>query len=178
MSQLAAVARRGLIAAGAAAVAVVAAACGSTPTRTLDARSAASRISSELHARYHVTTVNVSCPSGVPARKGQVFVCSATLDGQRVRLDATVTDSSGAFSIDPNDAIVVPSSIATQLTERIASRTGRTATVHCPGGAVAVVPVHQTLTCTATFAGQAPRPVVVTVIDRRGDFGFQLAPAP
>lgn len=177
MSQVAAVARRGLSAVVAAALAVVAASCNSIPTRTLDTTSAASRISSELKARYHVASVDVSCPGRVPARKGQVFVCSATLDGQRVRLDATVTDSSGAFTIDPIDAIVVPSAIATQLTQRIAARTGRTATVHCPAAAVVVVPVHRTLTCSATFAGQAPRHVVVTIIDRRGDFGFQLAPA-
>ena len=178
MSQLGAAGRRGLLAVVAAAVPVVAAACNSTPTRTLDARSAAGRITSELEARYHVTAVNVSCPGGVPARKGQVFVCSATLDGQRVRLDAKVTGSGGTFTIDPNEAILVPATVASQLTERIAAGTRQNPTVQCPGKSVVIIAVHRTLTCTATFAGEAPRNVVVTVVDRQGDFGYQLAPAP
>ena len=169
--------RSGLIVAAIGALAALVAGCSSGPARTLNAGSVAGQISAQLATRYHLDAPQVSCPPRVPARPGQVFVCSAVLDGQRVRLDATVTSGSGAFTIEPEEAVLVPASVASQLAERIAARAGTSPAVSCPGGPVVVIALHHSLTCTATFSGQAPRQVVVTVVDRRGDFGFQLLPA-
>lgn len=177
MSHLTGAGRRAGQAVAVGAVAVLGAtACSSTAGSTINAGSAARQISAELAARYHLSPPAVTCPSGVPARKGRTFVCTATLGGQPARLDATVTGNSGRFTISSADPILVPSSVAAQLTGEIKARTGQQPSVSCPGGPVVVVPVQRSLTCSATFSGQAPRTVTVTVVDRRGDFSFQLAP--
>lgn len=150
--------------------------CSSAASRTLSARSAGTQISAQLAARYHATPTHVACPSGVPAREGRTFVCSAVLAGQKVRLEATITGPSGTFTVQPVDPILVPSAVAGQLSKLIGARIGGAAPVSCPGGPVVVVPVHRTLTCSAAIPGAADRPVVVTVVDRRGDFGYQLGP--
>lgn len=150
--------------------------CSAATSRTINARSAGKQISAQLAARYHATPANVACPSGVPASEGRTFVCRAVLDGQKVRLEATVTGPSGTFTVQPVDPILVPSAVAGQLSKLIGARIGAAASVACPGGAVVVVPVHRTLTCSAAIPGATDRPVVVTVVDRRGDFGYQLGP--
>lgn len=169
--------RRVLAAGALTALPAAATGCSSATSRTIDAASASSQISRQLAARYHATPTQVSCPSGVAARRGRTFVCTAVLDGQPIRLEATVTGTSGTFTVEPIDPILVPSSVADQLSRLISSRIGRPASVTCPGGAVVVVPVQRTLTCVATIPGATPRQVVVTVVDRRGDFGYQLSPA-
>lgn len=169
---------RTVLAAGAlTALPATATGCSSATTRTIDAASASDQISGQLAARYHATPTQVACPSGVEARRDRTFVCTAVLDGHPIRMQATVTATSGTFTVEPVDPILVPSTVAEQLSRLISARIGRPASVTCPGGAVVVVPVHRTLTCVAAIPGASPRQVVVTVVDRRGDFGYQLSPA-
>lgn len=164
--------------AGGLAVVVAAGGAGCSSTRrTIQPSSAAHQIATQLAARYHLSPPAVSCPPGVPAEKGRRFTCTTTLDGQTIKLDATVTGGSGGFTVQPETPILVPTSVATQLAGELTRRAGHRATVVCPGPQVEVVPVGHTLACSATFAGQPPRPVTVTVVDRQGNFGFQLAPA-
>jgi Domain of unknown function (DUF4333) len=145
---------------------------------TLDANSVQAQIASQLSARYPVASPHVVCPSGVPASKGQTFLCTATLDGQTLDLDGTVTSGGGHFTISPTEAIIVVDSSTAQLTARIDSQTGAKATVSCGTRSVLVVPVGQTFSCMATFPGQHPRAVTVTVIDIQGHLDVKLAPAP
>lgn len=159
-------------------VAVLAGGCSSGPSRTINASSAGNQISAQLASRYHVAPVPVRCPSGVGARSGRTFVCTASLDGQQVRMEATVTSGSGTFAVEPVEPILVPASVADQLGKRISARIGQAVTVTCPGGAVLVVPVHHSFTCQASLPGEAGRPVVVTVVDHQGNFGYQLAQPP
>lgn len=164
--------------AGLVAVAASATACSSAAPRTIDAASAARQISDQLAARYKVAPPPVSCPAGVQAREGRTFVCTTTLEGQPLRMTATVTTASGRFSVQPAESLLVSATVAAQLAAEITRRAGRTATVTCPPPSVIVAPVGRTFDCSATFAGQAARRVTVTVVDGRGDFSFQLAPAP
>lgn len=170
---------RAVVAAGAVVVAAATVSgCSSAAPRTIKASSAAHQISAELAARYKLAPPAVSCPSGIPARPGRTFVCSTTLEGQPLRMNATVTASSGRFTVQPAEPILVSNTVAAQLASEITKRAGHPATVTCPPPAVMVVAVGRSFACSATFAGQAARRVTVTVVDSRGDFSFQLAPAP
>ena len=171
-------ARAGLSMAGLVAMAATAAACSSAAPRTIDATSAARQISAQLASRYKLAPPPVSCPSGVQARPGRTFICTTTVEGQPLRMNATVTTASGRFSVQPAEPLLVATTVAAQLATEITRRAGRTATVTCPPPSVIVAPVGHTFDCSAVFAGQAARKVTVTVVDGRGDFSFQLAPAP
>ena len=93
-------------------------------------------------------------------------------------MQATVTSASGQLTVQPAEPILESKTVAAQLASEISARAGRTATVTCPPPAVIVAPVGRAFDCSASFPGQAARKVTVTVVDGRGDFSFQLAPAP
>ncbi len=160
------------------AVAASVAGCSSAAPRTIDPASAARQIAANLADRYKVNTPAVTCPSGVAARPGQSFICTTTLEGQPLRMKASVTSASGRFTVQPADPILVSKTVAAQLSAEITQKAGRPATVTCPPPAVLVAPVGHRFDCSAAFSGQQARTVTVTVVDTRGDFSFQLAPAP
>lgn len=146
------------------------------PHPTVDPTSAAEQISSQLASRYSIPSPVVSCPAGVPDTEGQTFVCTATLDGQSVDLQGTVTGSGGRFSVMPKSAILGLASLTAQLASQIESRTGSKPIVDCGTRNLLVVPAGKSFTCQAKFAGQQPRVVTVKIADVQGDFGYSLGP--
>ena len=165
------------------AIASVAGGCGTAPARTISAASAAEQIASQLHGRFGVGALSVRCPDAVPARPGTRFVCPARVEGQSVDIDATVTDPNGSFVVTPAAPIVVLADVAGRLAGQIQARAGTRPAVTCPpppgepGATVRVAPVGSSLECSATFPGQPPRPVTVTIVDGKGDFSFSLPAA-
>lgn len=153
------------------------ASCAVKPQPTLDAGSVSGQIAAQLSARYQVPSPHVVCPAGVPDRKGQIFTCSGTLDGQTVDLDATITGSGGRFTVVPRSAIIVVASRAAQLTADIDRSAHVTSSVDCGPRAILVVPVGQTFGCQVSFPGQRPREATVKVTDVQGDFDYTVAPA-
>jgi hypothetical protein len=113
----------------------------------------------------------------VSDRKGQTFTCTATLDGQRVELVATVTGPGGQFTVVPKSAIIVVSSQTAQLADDIEKEAHVRGDVDCGSRSVIVVEVGATFTCTVTFPEQKPRTVTVKVMNVQGDFGYTVAPA-
>jgi hypothetical protein len=163
---------------GAAAIAGTSVAgCSAGPRTTISSASAGHQVAAQLTARYHPSALAVTCPAGVPARAGQKFSCSATIDGQAVRMEAVVTSGSGAFTVTPADAIFAAPAVIAQLEAEIAGQTGQRPTISCPGPGVLVVPVGATFSCSASFPGEAPRAVTIRAANSKGDFGYQLAPA-
>lgn len=158
--------------------------CGTTPSRTISPTSASSQIAQQLQLAYHLPGVVVSCPRSVAARPGTTFVCSATLFQQTVAVDGRVTDSNGGFTARLASPVVMLATLAEQLARQISARSGQRPTVTCPpppgstGSPLRVAPVRSRFDCSAVFAGQAPRTVTVTIVDAKGDFAFDLAPAP
>ena len=138
-------------------------------TKSLD-----SGIASQLKARYPVTNVRVECPGGIKEQAGTKFSCSASLAGQNVTLNGTVTSSGGRYSIQPADAIVVSSQAAATIQQQIASQLQEPVSVVCsPPGLRVVAPGGQ-FTCTATLGGQSKRQLTVTVLDASGHTRFSL----
>jgi hypothetical protein len=151
------------------------AACGASPRRTLDPASLGAQIASQLNARYPGVNAQVTCPGGIAATAGQPFVCRADVDGQAVRLKGTVTAPGGSFTVVPEEAIVGVAAIVTHLVEGISARTGHKPSVDCGVKPVLVVAVGGSFRCSATFAGQKPRPVTVTVVSLQGAVRYTLA---
>jgi hypothetical protein len=152
-------------------------ACGVAPRRTLDARSIESQIAGEIARQYRLSpgTVTAHCPDGIPALTGRTFTCDATLDGQVLPVDGTVTSRTGRYRVQPAAAVIVVPSVVADLESRIAAQLQAPATVTCGAKAVLVVPTGGTFACTATVDGQA-RLVTVTVDDLQGHVRFNLAP--
>jgi hypothetical protein len=148
------------------------------PRRTLDARSIERRISAEIASQYQLAPalVSVACPKGTPAQAGRMFSCTATLAGQPLPIDGTVTDDRGRYTLEPTAAVLIPADLVPMLEARIAADLGAAATVDCGVQPVLVLPAGGTFGCTATVRGR-PRPVTVTVEDLQGHVRFSLAAA-
>jgi hypothetical protein len=163
----------GLVWIGALGIAAVAG-CGVQPHHTISTTSAAAEIAGQLESRFGVKNPRVNCPANIPDKKGQQFRCTAVLDGQRVTMNATVTASSGAFTVEPTAAIILVSSLTSEVTTEIAQQVGQTPVVSCGDKNILVVDVGAMVTCTATFPGEQPRLSTVTVVDLDGRFTLSL----
>ncbi len=149
------------------------ASCGVSPRHTISSSSAESEISAHIKKTYGVPS-RVDCPTNIPDQTGSSFTCRALIYGQVVVMSARVTGS-GSFSVSPNSAIVVVASFEADLTERIAAATFSTPRVDCGSVPVLVEAVGDSFDCQATFSGQEPRQVKVTVADLKGTFRYTLS---
>jgi hypothetical protein len=144
-----------------------------SPKHTINASSAASEIAAELRNHYQMEP-SVQCPSGVPDKKGQTFTCSAVLDAQKVDLEATVTRTGGTFTVNPTSAILVVATVVPEVQASLARSASVPAAVDCGTRTLLVIPVKGTFTCQATFAGNLPRTVTVTVTNIEGNLQIHL----
>lgn len=167
-----------LVCAGVIGCALLAAACGVSPHHTLDSKSVSGEISSQIATAYSIPAPDVTCPASIPSRPGQTFQCSTTLEGQPVQIDGTVTGTGNEFTPTPSEPIVAVRPTVSLLSKEIAQQTHHSARVDCGPHRVLVVAVGASFKCTATFPGERPREVTVTVTNRQGNaFRFSLAPA-
>jgi hypothetical protein len=156
------------------AAALASSGCQLGPAHTLNDKSLDAQIAAQLRSRYPVSQVEVTCPSGVKEETGRKFSCSATLDGQKLILDGTVTSTGGKYSIQPAEAVVVSSQAGSSLQAEIAAQLHEPVSVTCSPPAVRVVPPGGQFDCTATLGATASRQVTVTVLDAAGHTRFSL----
>ena len=170
-------ARRAIAAiAGVSGLAGLVTSCGVGPRHTLSPSSVSSEIAAQLEAQYGIKQPEVTCPSGVPDRRGQTFVCTATIDGQTVQMDGTVTGS-GRFTVEPRSVIISVPTIESSLAAELQKQTHIKPVVDCGSREVLVVEVGGTFACSAAFTVGKPRAVKVTVVNLQGHYLYQLAPA-
>lgn len=150
--------------------------CDVGPSHTLHSGSVEAQIAAQLRARYPVGNPNVTCPSGVPARVGTAFTCTAYFYGQSVSLQGVVTSSAGRYSISPAEAIVSSAQAMSTLEQDLGAQLHTQVTVDCGSPPVRVVAVNGQFECTASVTGQGQRRVTVTVEDLQGHFRFSLIP--
>ena len=151
-------------------------ACGVGPRRTLAASSIESEIATGLARQYQFAPglISVACPGAVPEVPGQAFICRATLDGQALSLDGTVTSTGGRYSIQPTSAVISGGPLVSELRSRITTQLHARAQVTCGTRVVLVVAAGGSFSCQAVVLGQ-PRRVTVTVVDLRGNVRFTVA---
>jgi len=151
-------------------------ACGVSPQRLVDTKAAASRIAARLAATTGLAA-QVHCPDKVADHIGATFDCLAQLDGQKVEIAARVKDAQGDISLVPTEAIISVPAAEASLSTELSKAAGATPKVDCGPSKVIIKPPGSTFVCQATFAGQAPRSLRVTVINVAGGLRVALSPS-
>jgi hypothetical protein len=165
---------RAITAVAAVVVAAVAAGCGSTPARTVDAGRLEGQISNGLAQRYGVTRPTVTCPPGEANTAGTTFACHARLGGQDLTVNAQVHVPDDV-RWQPAASILSNAMTAQAIESRLADQAGGHLQAACGPSPVRVVAVGASFDCTATVAGGA-RTVQVTATDLTGDVSLDLLP--
>jgi hypothetical protein len=66
--------------------------------RTIKESDMESKISGNIAGQLKGTKVQVNCPVGKKAEKGETFTCSAKIDGKPAAIDVRLLDDKGRFS--------------------------------------------------------------------------------
>ncbi len=77
---------------------------------------------------------NVTCPAKVPAQKGKVFTCYASLNVGQYPVSVTETDSKGHVKWGSKAALVILNTrdVSASIEQSVRSQRGVSATVSCP----------------------------------------------
>lgn len=149
-------------------------AAGGCGTADIQGPSAAALISRSLAQRYHIAPPPVHCPSRVPARPGVEFACSATVDGQSLPVDATVTGAEGQFHPQPGAGVISVPSAERTLAGDLSRQLGRPVTVTCPPAPALIVSRPGRHLMCAALSGGRSRALRVTLTDTQGDISYAL----
>ena len=134
---------------------------------SISAGSVESKIAGKLAKTYHVARPPVRCPAGIQAQVGAKFSCTATLDGQVLKVDGGVTGSKGQVEVRPASAVVVKAKAEDELGANLESAFGEAVTVSCSIPAILIANPGRHFDCTA-HVGRIERQVIVTVTNLAG----------
>lgn len=122
-------------------------------------------ISTELNNNYAAVSrhvAGVDCPRQAQDPKaGDALICTADLEGQTVRVRATVSDENYNVTFDTLDAVYDLSAAGGRLSKGISEEYGFDVTVTC-GDGLRVVEIGRSFECTATDPIGDTRTVRVT----------------
>ncbi|MFN2502868.1 MAG: DUF4333 domain-containing protein [Acidimicrobiales bacterium] len=144
-------------------------------TRKLNTDNAERTIRESYGDLYGTPLDAVDCPER-EAKTGDVFDCTARIEGQNLSIRVTQRDEKGNVDFVPNQAVLDLEKAAEVMAQSISEQTGTPAGVDCGEQRVAVKDVGASFDCQATpLAGGASRRVVVTVENVEGKVDFRLA---
>ena len=122
-------------------------------------------IAAELNNNYAAISrhvAGVDCPRQAQAPKaGDTLICSADLEGQTVRVRATVSDENYNVKFDSLDAVYDLSAVNGRLSHGLSEEYGFDVTVTC-GDGLRVVEIGRSFECAATDPTGDTRTVRVT----------------
>lgn len=122
-------------------------------------------IADTLNATYEKISSQVSgveCPRQAEApKKGDTFICKADLEGEDVRVQATLTDDDGNVDYRTMDTVYDLQALAVELSGNISADRGFEVTVSC-GDGLKVVEIGKSFECVAADRRGDTRPVKVT----------------
>jgi hypothetical protein len=145
-------------------VPVLAACSASVSAGGMDFGKLESAITEELNKNYAGISQQVSsveCPRGAEPETGETFVCNADVDGNTVRVQATMTDDEGNVDFSTMDVLFDLATTANGLSKTITEDQGFDVTVTC-GEGLKVVEIGKSFTCEAADPEGATRTVKVT----------------
>jgi hypothetical protein len=155
------------------AVVVVLGACGGNDT--LDTDKAANEIRKGLADQGEVEVDKVTCPEDVLPEKDATFECTATLEGQRLRITVTQTDDKGNVHWEADQALIDLRKAESEVAKEIADQTGVPVRVDCGTRTVSINDPGDTLTCEYRAQdGTAEGTISVTVKDKKGNVDFEV----
>jgi Domain of unknown function (DUF4333) len=134
---------------------------------SISAGSVEAKIAGKLAKTYDVARPPVRCPASIQAQVGAKFTCTATLDGQVLKVDGGVTGSKGQVEVRPASAVVVRATAEDELGSNLESAFGEPVTVSCSIPAILIANPGGHFDCTA-HVGRIERQVIVTVTNLAG----------
>lgn len=144
-------------------------------TQELDTAKGEQEIREYVESNYEQVQVqDAECPER-PAKKGDVFECTARFDGQVLRFKVTQEDDEGRVTIEPAQAVVDTDRVEADIARVIRQQAGVDATVDCGSQRLFVKDPGATFDCQAADARGATRRIVVTVKDVQGNADYRLA---
>lgn len=166
--------------AAAAAAALLAAALGgcsvkvSSGGKQLNIEKGEGLIKQQLGDQLGVPIDQVDCPER-KINKGDTFECTASFDGQTLRLNVTQTDDQGYVEGEPLQALIDVPKASDAIASRFKAQTGVTARAACPNHRVLVQEVGSTFECTLALSDGSTERVIVTVKNLDGAVEFRIA---
>lgn len=140
-------------------------------TEMLDTEQAEATISQEL-TEAGVPVDDVTCPER-EIEQGDVFECTAQIDGQELRIEVTQRDAEGTVDFRPLQALIDVRQVEEAGAELLGADLGTSLRLDC-GTAVALVKdPGDTFECAATTGDGERGTVVVTVEDVDGNVSFE-----
>jgi hypothetical protein len=140
----------------------------------LDTDKAERTIREELERTYGTSTEAVDCPER-EAKQGDVFDCTARIEGQPLRVRVTQKDDDGNVRFEATQAVLDLQKASGEIERAIREQTGIPVRVECGPQRLLIRDPGSTFDCQATaVSGGASRRVAVTVKDIDGNVGFEL----
>lgn len=155
--------------------AAVLSSCSLTAADTVSAASLETDIAGQLASSYRIPKPPVHCPRSVPAVAGHKFTCTATLDGQALKVKGTVTSSRGQVEVRPATAVVVTKAAEAELAGHLKTTFRRTVGLSCRLPALLVATPGRRFSCTVTV-GTIKRQLAVTVTGTAGALSYRVLP--
>lgn len=154
-------------------VAVVAvAACSSTTT--LNRSELHSLIENELGPEIGLPVTDANCPEVRDPSNGTTFECTATVDGQTLRIAAVVTDiDTGFVEVENADAILITELLEQSIVDDVALELDFVVTADCADTEVIVARPGSQVRCSVTD-GIDEVTMVVEVLNAEGNVMYDF----
>jgi hypothetical protein len=144
-------------------------------TRMLDRDAVGDLIVEAVEEGIGLTPTNVSCPEVEDPDDGTTFECTATLDGQTLRIDGVVTDADeGTVEVVNADAVLFVDLLEATIADDFGVQLGFPVSVDCGDTVVRVEQVGARFTCSATDEIGDEADVQVDVLDVEGNIAYEL----
>jgi len=145
-------------------------------TETLDTAEGEEKIKTQLESNIPGSTVDsVSCPER-EINKGDVFECTARLDGQPLRIQIIQDDAEGNITMKPVQAILEVKRAVAYVEQEVGKAKRSAVTADCGTSRYLVKDPGTTFECPVTTkAGRALGRAVVTVKDVEGTVELSMA---
>lgn len=140
-------------------------------TEMLDIEQGEAMIEQEL-TDAGVPVEGVTCPEREIAQ-GDVFECTAQIDGQQLRIEVTQRDAEGTVDFRPLQALLDAREIEKAGAELLGADSGTSLRLDCGTAVVLVKDPGATFECPATTSDGERGTVVVTVEDVDGNVSFE-----
>ncbi|MBK9035689.1 MAG: DUF4333 domain-containing protein [Myxococcales bacterium] len=116
----------------------------------------------------------VSCPTGIKAKQGDTFDCTAVVGGATGKVKVTQKDDKGAVEFELVEGFLIGAKLEGVLVDRIQQQYGVAAKVTCGAPFRASVP-GETFTCSALAPDGDTLTIGITVKDKLGAVDFKIA---
>jgi hypothetical protein len=113
-----------------------------------------------------------TCPDTLDPQQDKPGFCAITVEGLDVRVRVDRADG-GRFTVASDQAVIPLDQLERSMGPLVSQKGGQPFTVDCGDEAVKVFDPPAQVTCTAVPTSGAPRKLLVTIQDKKGNFTFE-----